>query len=267
MCGYLYKDNYIKKILQVKVPTIIVWCVFSAMCAIIFNLLIQETVSVGDVLLCFTGNRILNWFFASLILHYLLFIISVKLAKDKVNTVCVITFVMTCVYMISFRVLVKRTSWYASSLAFPTGVYIAYCYSKDQTRICKIFQEHQKHIVLVVLLFTFFFSGVFLTGMTLEVRLIRLFCELISAEVFAVAGILLCCNKKSKGILSWCGRKSAQILFMQNISLYAFRNTLIWVRNDFLFVFCIVILEFLLVFITDPVYEKLKNIIERKTLK
>ena len=205
MCGYLYKDNYIKKILQVKVPTIIVWCVFSAMCAIIFNLLIQETVSVGDVLLCFIGNRILNWFFASLILHCLLFIISVKLAKDKVNTVSVITFVMTCVYMIAFRVLVKRTSWYASSLAFPTGVYIAYCYSKDQTRICKIFQEHQKHIVLVVLLFTFFFSGFFLTGMTLEVRLIRLFCELISAEVFAVAGILLCCNKKSKGdpIMVW----------------------------------------------------------------
>ena len=94
-------------------------------------------------------------------MHYLLFIISVKLAKDKVNTVCVITFVMTCVYMIAFRVLVKRTSWYASSLAFPTGVYIAYCYSEDQTRICKIFQEHQKHIVLVLLLFTFFFSGVF----------------------------------------------------------------------------------------------------------
>ena len=264
MCGYLYKENYIKKILQVKIPTIIVWCVFSAMCAIIFNLLIHEPISVRDVLLCFTGNRILNWFFASLILHYLMFAISAKLAKQNANRVCILTFVFICVYIVVFRVLVKRTSWYASSLAFPTGVFIAYHYTVNKDGFSGICRRKGKTILLVLFLLSF--SGVFLSEMTLKARLIRLFCSLISAEVFSLWGLWICCDKKSKGILSWCGKNSAQILFMQNISLYALRNRLVWIESDFLFSICVILIEFLLVFITEPVYKKLKNMCERNAI-
>lgn len=136
MYGVMNKKGYAQKIVREKIPVIIVWSLFSAVCALVFNLLVGEPVLLRDVFLCFTGNRILNWFFTALIIHYLLFALATVLSRRDNKRLIRILWGLTLLYMIVCRVCIQRTSWYASSLAFPTGAAIAYSYSMKK-RICQ----------------------------------------------------------------------------------------------------------------------------------
>ena len=143
MYGVMNKEGYIHKIISEKIPVIVVWSLFSALCAVIFNLLVGEPVSLRDVILCFTGNRILNWFFTALILHYLMFALAaVDSGKNQIKLLRLL-FALTILYMIVCRVFIQRTSWYASSLAFPTGSAIAYYYLTKKC-VCKSGGGQQK---------------------------------------------------------------------------------------------------------------------------
>lgn len=126
MYGVIHKKNYVRKILKQKIPLLMAWCLFSALCALAFNIFIGESITVKEVLLCFTGNRILNWFFTSLIIHYLFFALAVYVSKNHFDRIFLFSLVFTIIYMIICRLVIQKTSWYASSLAFPTGIYLAY---------------------------------------------------------------------------------------------------------------------------------------------
>lgn len=262
MYGVMNKERYIHKIISEKIPVIVVWSLFSALCAVVFNLLVGEPVSLRDILLCFTGNRILNWFFTALIIHYLLFALAAIASGESYIKLLRLLSALTILYMILCRAFIQRTSWYASSLAFPTGAAIAYYYSTKKC-VCKSGGGNRR-LLLLGIAFLITFSCVFLEGNGFTDRIFRLTCQLISAEVFAVLTLLLCVGRKSKGVLAWCGKNSAQFLFMQNISLYALRNNRIWIDDNALFAIGIIAIQLFLVLVSESMYEKLKNIIVRR---
>lgn len=261
MYGVMNKEGYAKKIVFEKIPVIIVWSLFSALCALVFNIFIGEPLSLRDILLCFTGNRILNWFFAALIIHYLIFATATSFCKGNYKKLLLSLFTLTLLYMVACRVLIQKTSWYASSLAFPTGAAIAYLYLTKK----RVFNRGGDRGCLLLLgsIFLITFACVFFDGNTLIDRVFRLICQLTSAEIFAVLCLFLCVGRKSKGFLAWCGKNSAQFLFMQNISLYALRNKRIYIDNNMLFIFGVVILQFALVCASESTYDWLKT----KTIK
>lgn len=85
-----------------------------------------------------------------------------------------------------------------------------------------------------------------------------------SSEFFAILCLLICIGLKSQsGFLSWCGKNSAAILFMQNISLYALRNNLIWIESEYFFTLGTIIIELLLVYLSEPIYDKIKYTLQR----
>lgn len=85
--------------------------------------------------------------------------------------------------------------------------------------------------------------------------------SIISSVVFALLCTLIFSNKASRGILSNCGKYSAQFLYMQNISLYLFHNDLIWVENNYLYAVLTVAIEIILVCLTIPIYRLADNIV------
>lgn len=255
MLSYLNKKEYIKILLSRKIPIIILWSLFSIFTAYLFNCIIREQPSIKEVLFCFTGNRLLNWFFTAIIIHYFLFIIATRISNNDKQLPGMVL-VLTILYMVCARLIIQRTSWYASSLAFPTGIFLAYL--NKQKVICLIRKKIYVVVGSIIFILTLGIS-ILNDDCTALQRLMRLAAQIISAESFAIVVLILCCQRKSRKILSWCGKHSAQILFVQNISLYVFHNNYIRINNHYLYAILTIGVEALLLIIFDPCYLFLKK--------
>lgn len=83
MYSTMHRSNYIDRILKYKIPLLIKWSLFSALLTTIFYFFIKKPPTKIEIATAFLGNRILNWFFFALIIHYLIFTIGAKIGGGK----------------------------------------------------------------------------------------------------------------------------------------------------------------------------------------
>ena len=79
MYSTMHRVDYIDRILKYKIPLLIKWSLFSALLTTAFYIFIKNSPTKKEIATAFLGNRLLNWFFFALIIHYLIFILCVKM--------------------------------------------------------------------------------------------------------------------------------------------------------------------------------------------
>lgn len=261
MYGYLQKTHYVRQILTRKIPLLLVWCLFSIILTCIFYAIVGEPVSITELIHCVTGNRVLNWYFMSLVLKYLIFVLVVTLCRIQ-DVKIVVLFLAIGVYMVVCRVVGAEGSWYCSSLAFPMGAACAVYFPVIQQWII---EKYKSGVLLTLVLFGLSYAGVYLGNGSLFMRLLHLACQLVSSLAFATLLFLIFSNKKSKYVFNYCGRHSAQIIFAQSICLVMFRNSAIYVENDIVYALLSIFLVAVYVFVTSPAYKALEKMINLRT--
>lgn len=269
MFSYLNRGtDYLNKIIYKKIPTIFLWCLFSVLMTSMYWLLIDCSLGWKEVLLCFTGNRILNWFFTALVIKYIIFVVLAYLFRDNHAHLVLCAFAVTGVYMFACRAIPMGASWYCSSLAFPTGILLSYILKSEQNRkLLSLLRNSYKRNILVVILVILFlssFAGVYIEINSVINRIIHLGFQLLSAELFALFIFAFCVGKKGKGILLYCGKFSGPILLVQNITLTVGHNRLFFIENDLLYAFFTILVQMLFVAITIPIYQWIQRKVQRK---
>lgn len=264
MYGYMKKNRYIWRILVEKIPLLFRYCVFSVFITCLFLVLIGEPASLNEIVLCFAGNRVLNWFFTSLMIKYFLFIGCALTFSTNYKKLTVSVMICICAYIVICRVIGTSGSWYCSSLAFPLGVFIALRIESKQDNIVSKFEMGRMKKTLcwssiLSMLFLITFMGTFSVGTSLSVRVIRLAFQILSASIFAVLALVVCSGKKSIYFLKYCGRNSAQIILLQGIGLACFRNKLIYISSDVVYAMLSLLAMIILVLVTVPVYDVIKD--------
>ena len=267
MYGYLYKPQYVKKILTQKIPTLVGWCIFTIIYTCVLFWVLGDPVSLKEVVFCFTGNRVLNWYFSSLLLKYLMFTLCVLVFGNNWKKMLVGLTGCSIIYMFVMRVISMGGSWYVSSLAFPLGAFIVTAFSEStnvdgEKRIAKFLGGRTPYTVMYFLFFVFVFAGVYMDAQSTIMKLIRLGCQIISAILFAMFMLSFCRGKFSKGVFKWCGKNSGQILLVQNVSLVVadyFKMASFDIGGGYTIL--TIVLTIALVIVTAPIYKKIEKII------
>lgn len=94
--------------------------------------------------------------------------------------------------------------------------------------------------------------------------LIQLIGRTFFSVAFSFAIFIFCCDKISKGFLSWIGKRSAETILTQNMALHLGKNSVFELTNPFLYITLVIGLQIVLIVISAPVYDVIKRNIKSK---
>lgn len=228
-------------------------------------ILLCTLISWGGVLLSefakiLAGNRLLNWYFTEIIVLYILFAVSIKAARDSHKVLAIYNFILTTgmagILCIMYLFGGVGLHWFISLYAFPFGV----LFGVTGDKILKLVSS-KKRIFLVGILFLIVFlcinyAKIWRYHILLKLTRILILC--LSSVIFCVVICGIFRMYQSRGILSWIGKRSAEMILTQQIALHVFRNNIIYVKNDIMWVLGSLVMQVGLMMVVRPLYNQVR---------
>ncbi len=221
--------EYIKAFPKTKILPLYIQNLILIAIYLVFWKIIGKTLSTKQIILSFFfGHTVIKygWYLQATLLLYFLFYIAFK-AKTKLGKISIFT-IGYIVYFVLCHINNCWDMWYISVLAFSVGVIYANI---------KFNFKHKIILLLVVFLILYIFANFNLTNSTTTIIL-----KMASSVVFPVLIIsifeLLDFEFKA---LNKVSKISLEIYVLQGLFLTLFHSSLIYIKNEILYVFLAVI--------------------------
>lgn len=246
--GCYEKGNKNDKV-WLKIKKILLYSLITLIISIVSFYILSEPIQIDEILNCYRGNRVMNWYFTSQIIMYILFMISVKFAGGAYkalffNTLFIILYMGT-VYFFNYG-----SHWYISTPCFLLGG-IFYILKKY---INPYFNKYIMTIMIALFCITFLIGNINLGDSVLS-KLTSNGLRILSCLFFASIMWKLSCHVKSrKELLSLTGKHSAQIIMLQTIAMTI--GNKIAISDDFYIILvCISLIALVIIF--EPLYRNI----------
>ncbi|MEG0826059.1 MAG: hypothetical protein RR404_01175 [Bacilli bacterium] len=250
--SYINQNDYWKKIIFKKIPKLLQYMSVTVVISIVVFTLLGYPVSLKEVLISVSGNRLLNWYFLALIIKYIIFVISIIASKGNDKLVLFYTIIFIFLYIVVLKAMGADTFWYQSSISFVYGIYISMFI--DNSRV----MEHRSTILKFnAIFFVLFFIIINYTTVFISISFLQIVITYLLNIIICNIAFVYFSSYTSVSILNNIGEKSAEIILMQEIALFTFRNKHIYLYNDFIWVICSVLLLVFLAFILNKIIEKI----------
>lgn len=253
--SYLNKNNYLRKILFIKIPSILVSCFFVICLSIlIYFFIMHETVTVTELLGIFKGNKFNNWYFNSIIVLYLIFVLSVKIGKTN-TTVIIWLFIFITTYEIILILLDFGSHWYLSTYCYFVGTVI----SNFKEKVLILINKELKvlTIIFIIVFFITFSIGNYLILPGVAYSIVIILLKISSSILFSFVCIFIFYKKRSKKYFDLIGRNSAYMIYFQSLSL-DLAEKYIGLSDKLIFAIGVCVLLYLFVFIFGGFITKIK---------
>ena len=242
-CSWLKRrDEYAKTVCLKKIPQILAMCIITIIYMSLYYTLWGEYININDLIGIFHGNRLLNWYFPAIIIVYLLYASAIKIAKgDSKKLVCSTMILITLFEIVLGFLYLKEyigIHWLVSLYAFPVGVWFALL--KNKNEITKFLINYR---VLIVMMFIYLSGEIFLT--------------LIFSFIIYIYSLLF----SSRRFFRWLGKNSAEMILTQSLVLHLWKNSILSISNNVLYVILCLITQIILMRVTIPLYDRVRGIV------
>lgn len=266
--SYEKKGNrYAKEILYKKIPNLILVMIITIWISIIyFELTKQKIDGIEEVVFALKGNRLLNWYFSAQIILYLLFILNMKFDGYITNYFCLrlgfFTVILIGILMLLYIKGIVGIHWFISLLCFPMGAKFYYMF-KDNDKFIKILRNKKICIVnliavlIMVIMVHYFYFWNYCIGLKI-IEIIMRFCIPI---FFSINYTMLLSEYSSRYIFRWIGKRSAEMILVQQIALDICKNN---IENGLLYVILSIIFTIILAALMYPFYNKMKIMLRKR---
>lgn len=247
--GLLYnlerRDNYFKGFLQKRMNSIFIPVI---LVQIIYILLLSNSKMLetfGD--LTFKSFfKSINWFVWEIVGFYFLFYLLYRGLKIYVATI-LLTF-LCVIFVISCYALRISNPWYGSTFCFPLGIIVA-------TQRNKVSQWCNKKIKIKLLVLSIILLGCFAVFFKLPEHNIigAVFARNVASLIFVVIIVVVIEKVHLGNVVSYyLGKISYQIYLIHPLVILAYRSKLIYLHNDVLYAFVVIVTS---VFLANIIYE------------
>lgn len=251
------KAHYIQNFPKKKLLPFFYICCFTIFVYFIRDICVGNNISILTLLQSFFfGKTIVDngWYLQTQLLFYIIFFLIYKFVKKKKLLTLIFITALYCVFCAASQL---STTWYEASFGFPLGV----LYSEYKNKINTIlFKNKSIHLISIFCISIFFIITLFLGNKSLLNEWFRIPIKFISSILFALLSlsIVLLINIKNV-ITEFLGKISLEIYILQGIFLNIFKKQLI-IKNDWLYILCVVVCTLLLAFLFQPIYKRIGNI-------
>lgn len=262
------EDKYSKEIICKKIPELLAMCIFTMVYMALYYMALGRHITLNDIVGIQAENSLVNWYFRSIILIYILFAISIKLAKNNAKLLLIYMSIFVTLYTLILCVLwqykILGSHWVLSNFAYIGGMYMAFTTCK------KIILKYLLKYRIVLAGFTFILFIVFnycWRGIELSIisKMIRMSGRMMVAVLFAFVLFGYFTIYKSKRFFMRIGTYSAEMILVQDVALSLWKSEVINIQNDYCYILLFFLSELLLVYILSPIYGKIKKIVSNFT--
>lgn len=261
-CSWLKRrDKYAKTVCLKKIPQILAMCIITIIYMSLYYTLWGEYININDLIGIFHGNRLLNWYFPAIIIVYLLYASAIKIAKgDSKKLVCSTMILITLFEIVLGFLYLKEyigIHWLVSLYAFPVGVWFALL--KNKNEIIKFLINYR---VLIVMMFIFLFWLINYSEIESRMRVFiylsgEIFLTLIFSFIIYIYSLLF----SSRRFFRWLGKNSAEMILTQSLVLHLWKNSILSIPNNVLYVILCLITQIILMRVTIPLYDRVRGIV------
>ena len=254
--SYMTHENYEKQIIVRKIPRILRYCLFTLCLMTFYFLIVEPPVKFSEIVSVYRGNRLLNWYFISMLIKYVFFVVSCTLTKGNVKKMLCINFLLISIYMAVVFLADFGAHWYISSYGFILGGIFA-VYRETLQK----FENSKCCLCLVCILFWGLFYLLKFSKWNAEkvgfIALLWLFLYILSGVSFCMMLFMMLGKRKSRFLFGFMGKNSAQMILLQEIALTIGRNRFFYIENDVLWTLSVVFVLLVLVTTRGKLYKRL----------
>lgn len=254
--SYMTYENYEKQIIIRKIPKILRYCLFTFCLMTLYFMIVGPPVKLSEIVSIYRGNRLLNWYFISILIKYAFFVVSSFLAKRNVIKMLCVNFLLISIYMAVVFFAGFGTHWYISSYGFILGGIFA-VYREGLQK----FENSKLCVCFICILFWGLFYLLKFSKWNAEklgfIALLWLFLYILSGVSFCMMLFMMLGKRKSRFLFGFMGKNSAQMILLQEIALTIGRTRFFYIENDVLWTLSVVLVLLVLVTTIGKVYKRL----------